>query len=98
MTIEDMETVVQQERAAVAALHAKVSDSLKDYLQQATFWLDDVEGLFLGSARKERRTPDQLQRWLSYATAPLEWAIRRRKHVEEILAKHGPKVELVGNG
>jgi hypothetical protein len=97
-SIEQIQSKVDAQRAIVSALDAKITDSaLKLHLQQAAHWLHDVENVFLRSAREEKRTPEALTRWLSYAAeAPLQWAMNRRKHVEDIVAKYGPNATLGG--
>jgi hypothetical protein len=96
--IQEIQCKVDSERAAVAALDARISDAgVKQRVRQASFWLDDVEHLFLQSARHETRTPEAFARWLSYAEIPLQWAMERRKQIEELIAKNGPNAVTIGD-
>jgi hypothetical protein len=96
MNIEQIQATVDAERAALAALDAKLTDSgLHKEIQQARFWLDDVEVFFLRSARQDQRTPEQLERWLSYSVMPLEMAIKGRKKLEATIAKYGPNAVTI---
>ena len=95
--IQEIQSKVDAERAQVAALDGQLSDSgLKKQLQQATSWLDDVENIFLLSARQEKRTPEALGRWLSYAVVPLDWAIQRRKQLQRNVANYGHNAQTIG--
>lgn len=97
MNIQQMQTTVDAERAALAALDSRLTDSgLKKELQQVRFWLDDVEQYFLRSARQETRTPEQLERWLSYAAGPLDLAVKGRNQLEASIAKYGPSTVTIG--
>jgi hypothetical protein len=74
---------VDDERSVIAALNARLSDPIvKARLYQATVWLDEV-GMYLHSARAEKRTPEELARWLSRASEPLQWARERLKEIVE---------------
>jgi hypothetical protein len=95
--IETIQQKVESERALVTALDAKLSDAgLKQQLRLASLWLDDVENVFLQSARHEQRTPDALTRWLSYAVFPLQMAQQKRKELEAIVAKYGANAQTIG--
>jgi hypothetical protein len=95
--IEAIRQKVESERALVTALHASLSDAvLKEQLHLASLWLDDVENVFLRSARNEHRSPDALTRWLSYAAFPLQMAQQKRKEIEGIVGKYGTNAQSVG--
>jgi len=95
--IQEIQARVDAEREIISALDAEITDcGLQQHLRQAKLWVDDVESTFLRGARQESRTPDQLDRWLSYAEMPLEWATQRRKDVQRILAERGPNAVTVG--
>jgi hypothetical protein len=95
--IQQIQSRVEAERAHLSALDAQIKDQyLRRNLEEATHWLDDVENVFLRSARQQERTPDAFTRWLSYAEQPLAWAIARRKELEEIVAKYGPNAQTIG--
>jgi hypothetical protein len=95
--IQEIQQKVDATRVDVSALDAQLSDEgLKQRLKQASFWLDDVEKVFLRSARQEKRTPDELSRWLSYAAFVVEWAAQREKEIHEIIWKYGPDAMSVG--
>ena len=85
------------ERATLSALEFQISDlDLKQRLQQASSWLDDVENIFLRSAMRERRTPEALSRWLSYAAVPLQFAKQHRREIQKIVSTYGTKAKAVG--
>jgi hypothetical protein len=95
--IEAIQQKVKSERALVTALDAKLSDAgLREQLRLASLWLDDVENVFLRSARHEQRTPDTLARWLSYAAFPLQMAQQKRKEIEAIVGKYGTNARSIG--
>jgi hypothetical protein len=95
--IQEIQQKVDAIRVDVSSLDAQLSDAgLKQHLKQASFWLDDVEKVFLRSARQEKRTPDELSRWLSYAAVAVEWAAQREKEIHEIIWKCGPDAKSVG--
>lgn len=82
--IQEIQQKVDAARVDVSALDAQLSDAgLKQRLKQASFWLDDVENVFLRSARQEKRTP-------------VEWAAQRAKEIHEIIWKCGPDAKSVG--
>jgi hypothetical protein len=81
--VQYLKSRVESERLAITTLGARISDlRLKEQLQQASFWLDDVE-MFLRCAQTQPRTPEALRRWLAYAEMPLQLAEERRKKIAE---------------
>jgi hypothetical protein len=95
--IQQIQSRVEAERAHLSVLDAQIKDAnLRRNLQEATPWLDDVENVFLRSARQQERTPEASARWLSYAEQPLGWAIARRKELQEIVAKYRPNAQTIG--
>jgi hypothetical protein len=95
--IHAIRSQVDAERVALSALEVQISDlDLKQRLQQASFWLDDVQNVFLRSAMQERRTPEALSRWLSYAEFALQLAIERRREIQEIISTYGTNAKAVG--
>jgi hypothetical protein len=95
--VQEIHARVETERTQLSALEGQIKDThLRRILYEAVHWLDDVENIFLQSARHENRTPEELTRWLSYAEQPLGWAIARRKELQEIVAKYGPDVQTQG--
>jgi hypothetical protein len=55
-----------------------------------------VQNVFLRSAMQERRTPEALSRWLSYAEFALQLAIERRREIQEIISTYGTNAKAVG--
>jgi hypothetical protein len=95
--IQAIRSQVDAERAALSALEVQISDlDLKERLKQASLWLDDVQNIFMRSAMQERRTPEALSRWLSYAAFALQLAIERRREIQEIVSKYGSNAKTVG--
>jgi hypothetical protein len=92
--VQEIRSKVLAERGLVSTLAGQISDSgLKQQLQQASDWLDEVEDVFLQSAVQEPRSPDALSRWLSHAELPLQWAVQRRKKMQEIVATYGSNAQ-----
>jgi hypothetical protein len=92
--MQQIQSRVDVERAHLSVLDGQVKDpSLRHDLQEAVQWLDDVEDIFLHSARQEESRPDALARWFRYAEQALVWAIARREELQEIVAKFGPDAE-----
>src|ERR1700720_4122590 len=80
------------ERKIVSELNATIkNDSIKLLLlKRSSNSLDDVENIFLLSAETERRTPEELMRWLSTTDLIFEIAAQQRKVVEKALTTFGP--------
>lgn len=88
--IQQIQSRVDIERAHLSVLDGQVKDaSLRYDLQEAVQWLNDVENIFLPSARQEASRPDALARWFKYAEQALVWAIARRQELDEIVATYG---------
>jgi hypothetical protein len=86
--IEKIQSGVLAERVVISELHAQISDSeLKHDLRRAIYCLDNIEDVFLRSARQDKRTPGALARWLSYAEFQLKMSAGRRAEVQGIVAK-----------
>jgi hypothetical protein len=86
--IEMIQSGVLAERVVISELDGQISDSeLKHDLRRATYCLDNIEDVFLSSARQDQRTPDALARWLSYAEFQLKMSAGRRAEVQGIVAK-----------
>jgi hypothetical protein len=86
--IEMIQSNVLAERVVISELDGQISDSeLKHNLRRATYCLDNIEDVFLSSARQDQRTPDALARWLSYAEFQLKMSAGRRAEVQGIVAK-----------
>jgi|SRR5580692_6237719 hypothetical protein len=95
--IEVIRQRVESDGVLVTALDTRLSDAgLKQQLRLASLWLDDVENVFLRSARTEQRSPDALARWLSYTAFPLQMAQQKRKEIEAIVEKFGTNAQSVG--
>ncbi len=86
---------VLAERALISDLDGQLTDNyLKQLLQRASYTLDDVENVFLGSALQEPRTPAAESTWLGYTEFVLEMiAVPQRKVVQDIVAKFGPNAQ-----
>ena len=94
---QQIQSRVDIERAHLSVLDSQIKDpNLRHDLQEAVQWLDDVENIFLHSARQEASRPDALARWFKYAEQALVWAIARRQELDEIVAKYGPDAETNG--
>jgi hypothetical protein len=88
--VRQLQSRVDAERTHLSELGRHITDpDLMLSLQEAIYWLDDVENIFLLSVRQQQRTPDALARWFSYAEQPLVWAIARREELQEIVARYG---------
>jgi len=91
---QQIQSRFDSERAHLSVLDGQIKDpNLSHDLQEAVQWLDDVENIFLHSARQEEARPDALARWFKYAEQALVWAIARREELQEIVAKYGPDAE-----
>jgi hypothetical protein len=94
--IEQLRAKSGEERMRVADLNAKLGD-LKQLLKPASYQLDDVDLFFLGEdALSERRTPQDLARWLCHADAVFKRAVEAREYVEELAYKFGFNARLIG--
>jgi hypothetical protein len=83
------------ERPLVAALANQVTDAyLKQILQLASHWLDDVENLLLPSAVKAFPA-HYASAWLDMAEFNVKDAARRRQFVQDIVAKYGADAQSV---
>ena len=86
--IEKIQSSVVAERVVISELHERISDSeLKHDLRRAMYCLDNIEDVFLSSARQDKRTPGALARWLSYAEFQLKMSAGRRAEVQGIVSK-----------
>jgi hypothetical protein len=95
--MQEIQSRVDAEKARLSVLDGRIKDAnLRRDLQEAVQWLDDVENIFLHSARQEASGPDALARWFKYAEQALVWAIARRQELDEIVAKYGPDAETNG--
>ena len=95
--MQQIQSRVDAERAHLSALDTQLKNpNLRLSLQEAVHWLNDVETIFLRSARKGQRTADALARWFSYTEQPLAWAIARRQELQEIVARYWPDAETNG--
>jgi len=93
--IQELRSKAKAERAEISKLSHKLSDAeLKQLLDRATSWLDDVEGFLLPQAAKA--LPAHELMWLSHAEATLTLAIQRRKFVRQLAATHSPDQSTVG--
>jgi len=93
--VQQIESEAKAERADVSALDAQLSDAgLKKQLQQATFWLDDVEGFLLPHALKA--SPGQAAMWINHAETTLHMAVQRRKFIQQVVATYGPDAVSIG--
>jgi hypothetical protein len=91
--IQQIRSKVAAERAVVAELNAKLSDSYikKNMLGQATNRLNDAE-TYLRHALKPSTPPD-FAMWIAAAELTLQIAAQHRKDVEHIVAKYGPDAQ-----
>ncbi len=88
-------------KASISDLNAQITDNyVKQLLQQASNWFDDVEVHFLGNLQHERIPPRTLaeeSRWLDYAEFFLERvAVPQLKAVQDMVAKFGPNIQSIG--
>lgn len=94
--IREIRSCTKAERDLVSEIDSQISSSyLKGELKLARHWLDDVDNFFLGSTLQERRTVAELSRWLVEAERVLQWAVEKRKNVQDIISKLGPNAESV---
>lgn len=92
--IQEIQSKAREERAAVSKLDDQVGDTyLKQLLRRSSHLVDDVENIFLRSARQEPRTPEALSSWLAHAEAVLHLAEQQRKLVESVVATYGPNAK-----
>jgi hypothetical protein len=93
--IQELRSKAKAERAEISMLRHKLSDAeLKQLLDRATSWLDDVEGFLIPHAVKA--LPAHELMWLSHAEATLLMAIQRRKFVRQLVATHTPDQSTIG--
>jgi hypothetical protein len=70
---------------------------MKEWVRRALLDLDDVEGVFLSRLDDSGRTARQDANLIRYAYMPLQvFAVPRRKQLQDIMAKYGPGVMLIG--
>ncbi|MDH6261420.1 hypothetical protein [Bradyrhizobium sp. BR13661] len=92
--IESLRAKVRDERARVAELTSRLGD-LKRLLEPASSQLDFVElGFIHPNVLAQRRTPQELARWLAGADAFLKTAIDTREHVECMAKQFGNDARL----
>jgi len=86
----------REERARIAELNGKLGD-LKQLLLPASSQLDDVDHFFLGAEiLSERRTPQDLARWLGNADTVFKRAVASREYVEGLANKFGADARVIG--
>ena len=94
--IEEIQSKAKAERAEVSALDGQLSDAgLRQLLKQATFWLDDAEGLLIRYALKAT-TPANVAMWINQAEVTFQMAVQRRKFIQQVLATYGPNAVSIG--
>jgi hypothetical protein len=92
--VTKIQDVLRKERAAVD----KLSDvkALKPMLAEVSLLLDLVEGGFLSKEDLSRqRAANEWSYWLGGAEKFLEIAIRQRKFVAGLVAKHGSDLRII---
>jgi hypothetical protein len=99
--IQRIQSKVQAGRASISDLGAQITDNyVKQMLQRASNWFDDVDVYFLGNIRDERtpgRTVAEESMWLDHAEFVLERiAFPQLKAVQDMVAKFGPNIQSIG--
>ena len=88
-------------KASISDLNAQVTDNyVKQLLQQASNWFDDVEVQFLRNLQHDPippRTVAEESIWLDHAEFFLERvAVPHLKAVQDMAVKFGPKIRSIG--
>lgn len=87
---------VAKERTILEELERRFNHpSMKTLIRHALFDLDDVEAVFLSRLDEGLRTAPEEAAVIDYACVPYEWAIAKRKHIQETMAKYGADAMLV---
>src|SRR5262245_10439100 len=96
--VEAIRSRIREERERLSALSRAFKNvDPKHTTTVANNLLDDVEGYFLSNAvLKEPRTNAEWNRWLDGAERVMQLAIQQREHVDSMLEKYGPDVDMVG--
>jgi hypothetical protein len=89
--IQNLRSKVRAEMAVLAELENELTDQhLKQLLKPAWNTLRDLNNYFLDvKVLKRPRTATVLAIWLSHAEASLQFAIERRKFVENLIEAFG---------
>ena len=89
---------MREERALLSELNKQIGADLKKQMKPASYYLDDVEGLFLAPEvlRHPPRSESEWARWLGNAEAVLHRAVVHRKWIEGLIKKHGPDARTFG--
>lgn len=99
--IQRIQSKVLAGKASISDLNTQITDNyVKQLLQQASNWFDDVEVHFLGNLRHERIPPRTLaeeSRWLDEAEFFLERvAVSQLRAVQDMVAKFGANIQSIG--
>jgi hypothetical protein len=99
--IKRIQSKVLAGKASISDLNAQITDSyVKEMLQRASNWFDDVEVHFLRSIQHERtplRTLAEESIWLDHAEFILERiAVPQLKAVRDMVAEFGPNIQSIG--
>jgi hypothetical protein len=95
--VKNIRSKVRAEMALLAKLENELTDlQMKQLLKPAWNTLRDVKNYFLDEkVLKRPRTATVLAIWLAQAEASLEFAVQRRKFVENIIEEFGSGVRAV---
>ncbi len=99
--IQRIRSKVLAGKASISDLNAQITDNyVKQLLQHASNWFDDVEVHFLKNLQHDRKPPRTLaeeSRWLDHAEFFLERvAVSQLKAVQDMVARFGPNIQSIG--
>ena len=93
--IQEIRSKAKAERTELSKLARSLSDhELRNLLERATSWLDDVEGSLIPHASKS--LPAHEAMWINHAEATLLMAIERKKFIKQLVASHRPDASTSG--